>query len=342
MLRSMDSAVAGLRAHQNKMDVIGHNLANVNTFGFKAQTYTFKEAMYQTSNASTGGTTNAGGSNAAQYGYGTLMGTIGVDMTASTPSYTGGLNATINGEGFFLTAKMKNDTGIPLKDGTKTDYSIKDAGVNWDYTRVGQFSVDSQGYLVDGNGNFIYGFYPRLSDVNPSYKLDGTGADQKEVFDEAGAKLMPIRIPTGVEATNDVISKISYGTGNALKATSVSINNLGEITATLTQEKDGKSTSYAGVHIGTLALVTFQNPEGLTKAGETYYKANSKDNTGRVDASVAGGDMPTLMAGYIEASNVDLAKEFADMIMTQRGFQANSKMITVSDEMLSELVNMKR
>ncbi len=48
------------------------------------------------------------------------------------------------------------------------------------------------------------------------------------------------------------------------------------------------------------------------------------------------------MAGYLEASNVDLAKEFAEMIMTQRGFQANSKMITVSDEMLSELVNMKR
>ncbi len=55
MLRAMDAAVAGLRAHQNKMDVVGHNIANVNTFGFKAQTYTFKEAMYQTSTASTGG-----------------------------------------------------------------------------------------------------------------------------------------------------------------------------------------------------------------------------------------------------------------------------------------------
>ena len=55
MLRAMDSAVAGLRAHQNKMDVVGHNIANVNTFGFKAQTYAFKEAMYQTSTASTRG-----------------------------------------------------------------------------------------------------------------------------------------------------------------------------------------------------------------------------------------------------------------------------------------------
>lgn len=353
MLRSMDSAVAGLRAHQNKMDVIGHNLANVNTFGFKAQTYTFKEAMYQTSNASTGGTSDAGGSNAAQYGYGTLMGTIGTDMTASTPSYVGGLNATINGEGFFLTAKTKKDDGVLVK-GQTDDYSIKSGtGVDWDYTRVGQFSVDSNGYLVDGNGNFVYGFYPNGS--TGSGTIADFDSDGK--FTPSTAALKPIRIPTDLTISNngDVTGPI-FGTGagtggtttsnKPLKATSISINNLGEITATLEKETttNGATTtqSYAGVHIGTLALVTFQNPEGLTKAGQTYYKANEKDNTGRVDASVAGGDMATLMAGYIEASNVDLAKEFADMIMTQRGFQANSKMITVSDEMLNELVNMKR
>lgn len=53
MLRAMDSAVSGLRAHQNKLDVIGNNIANVNTFGFKSQSYSFKEAMYQTSTTST-------------------------------------------------------------------------------------------------------------------------------------------------------------------------------------------------------------------------------------------------------------------------------------------------
>ena len=89
---------AGLRAHQNKLDVIGHNIANVNTFGFKSQIYSFQEAMYQTTNASTKGTTTAGGTNAAQFGYGALMGTIATDMTASTPTYMGGLNASINGE----------------------------------------------------------------------------------------------------------------------------------------------------------------------------------------------------------------------------------------------------
>ena len=57
---------------------------------------------------------------------------------------------------------------------------------------------------------------------------------------------------------------------------------------------------------------------------------------------MTGGATSSLMSGYLEASNVDLAKEFSEMITTQRGFQANSKIITVSDEILSELVNMKR
>ena len=60
MLRAMDSAVSGLRAHQNKLDVIGNNIANVNTFGFKSQSYSFKEAMYQTATTSTKGSENAG------------------------------------------------------------------------------------------------------------------------------------------------------------------------------------------------------------------------------------------------------------------------------------------
>ena len=93
MLRAMDSAVAGLRAHQSKLDVIGHNIANVNTFGYKSQNYSFQEAMYQTSSSSTAGSPTAGGTNAAQYGYGSLTGSISMDMTASTPTYVGGCHS---------------------------------------------------------------------------------------------------------------------------------------------------------------------------------------------------------------------------------------------------------
>lgn len=108
--------------------------------------------------------------------------------------------------------------------------------------------------------------------------------------------------------------------------------------------KDPKGEEVARtIEIGQVAIATFQNPNGLAKIGGNYYQTTINDNAGQVAAGKPGvGGTASLMTGYIEASNVDLAKEFSDMITTQRGFQANSKMITVGDEMLQELVNMKR
>ena len=340
MLRAMDSAVAGLRAHQNKMDVVGHNIANVNTYGFKAQTYTFKEAMYQTSTASTGNNGSAGGVNAAQYGYGTLMGTIGVDMTASTPTYVGGFNASINGQGYFITSnsltnKLDDVTATPITD------------INYDYTRVGQFSVDSAGFVVDGNGNYVYGFRP--VDTDPVTNQPGvyTGSTTGVV------ELVPLRAPQKDGAAPGTYEFEYASNEAALKLGSVQIDQNGKISASVNVTKstpganpgDPATTEEVTetIYLGTVAIATFQNPNGLSKIGENYYNASSGDNTGASSAATPGtGTTPTLMTGYIEASNVDLAKEFADMITTHRGFQANSKMITVSDEMLSDLVAMKR
>ena len=305
MLRAMDSAVAGLRAHQNKLDVIGNNIANVNTFGFKSQSYSFKEAMYQTSTTSTKGSENAGGVNAAQYGYGSMMGSISTDMSASTPTYVGGLNASVNGEGFFITFP-KSTGNVTVADMKKTDF---------DYTRVGQFKIDGNGYLTDANGNFVYGFRP--DDVGQPTKFEGP--------------LVAIKVPSDVTGADF---------DDSLQLTNVKINSLGEISGTVKStdpNKDGKTVS-----IGKVAIATFQNPEGLSKKGSFYYGAAESDNSGNASATIPGGSTSSLMTGYLEASNVDLAKEFSDMITTQRGFQANSKIITVSDEILSDLINMKR
>ncbi len=317
MLRAMDSAVAGLRAHQNKMDVVGHNIANVNTFGFKAQTYTFMDAMYQTSTASTGHSGQAGGVNAAQYGYGTLMGSIGMDMTASTPSYTGGFNASIDGQGFFIT---RSTPGTSAADSFKGD--------GFDYTRVGQFRVDSEGYITDANGNFVFGFQPDKDGIQ-------SGTDDK--FDTK--QLKALRAPL------KDLSGFNEDAGSAIKLESISIDKNGLISATVSVPKAGGTadeTEPKTIYLGKVAIATFQNPEGLTKVGNNYYNSNERDNTGAATATPAGGAIAALMPGYIEASNVDLAKEFSEMITTHRGFQANSKMITVSDEMLSDLVAMKR
>ena len=325
MLRAMDSAVAGLRSHQNKMDVVGHNIANVNTFGFKAQTYTFKEAMYQTSTASTAGG-KTGGVNAAQYGYGTLMGSIGMDMTASTPSYVGGFNASIDGEGFYITRSTKLAEN---EEQTSTSFKKGD----FDYTRVGQFQLDSNGYVTDANGNFLYGF--RV-----------TGIDQQTGSFTYDDKLQPLRVPyingPGNATDLEYEFKDSENPEDAAVAVTIEINNAGVISASVKYGDAGKEATRV-VTLGKVAIATFQNPNGVTKGGGNYYKATDNDNTGRGLAAAPGeAGTSTLMGGFIESSNVDLAKEFADMITTHRGFQANSKMITVSDEMLQDLVSMKR
>lgn len=333
MLRAMDSAVAGLRAHQNKMDVVGHNIANVNTDGFKSQIYTFKEAMYQTSTASTGNNGSVGGVNAAQYGYGTLMGTIGMDMTASTPTYRGGFNASIDGEGFYMV--MNNPASVNVDSAKSTGFF---------YTRVGQFTVDSQGYVVDGNGNFVYGFQPDQDNIT-------TG----KITEEQAKTLVPLRAPKAKDEVYEANKDDPYeflptpagDDEKAAKLSNIQIDNTGKISAsvdlTIVGANNEKSTVTKTIYLGTVAIATFQNPNGLAKVGNNYYTTNEGDNTGQMATTIPGqGSTSTLMAGYIEASNVDLAKEFADMITTHRGFQANSKMITVSDEMLSDLVAMKR
>ncbi|OON86165.1 flagellar hook-basal body protein [Oribacterium sp. C9] len=344
MLRAMDSGVAGLRSHQNKLDVISNNIANVNTFGFKAQTFSFKDTMYQTSAASSGGKVDAGiessgGINASQYGYGSLTGSIATDFTSSTPTYIGGFSACVNGAGFFITcstnldAKTKTDTtgdkGITIdtSDAKKTSTNLKEKELA--YTRVGQFNVDANGYIVDSNGNFVYGFRPdKLSD--PEYYGQTTAGTEQT--------LHALRAPDGPASGSTTIdlTKPTW-TGTAIQLKSVEIGNDGSIKGVI--EQDGQKTS---IIIGKLAIASFQNQEGLTKAGNNTFNAKDGDNTGLVTATVPGGATPTLMAGYVEGSNTDLAKEFSDMITTQRGFQANSKIITVSDEILQELVNMKR
>ena len=339
MLRAMDSAVAGLRAHQNKLDVIGNNIANVNTFGFKAQTYSFKDAMYQTSSTSSGGkqeaTGNAtiGGANPAQYGYGSLTGSIATDYTSSAPSYVGGFNASINGSGFFVTSASNKSIELDPANTKTTTAEMKKN--NFAYTRVGQFSVDANGYIVDANHNFVYGFQPD-SLTEPTKYGDG------------GKKLVPLRAPAADNAGTVTLTGTPVFTGFAAQLKSVEIGEDGIVKGIIDNKTPGVGGAAAqvtsvSVVLGKVAVATFQNQEGLTKAGNNTFNAGVGDNTGYISATMPGeGSTPTLMAGYLEASNVDLAKEFSDMITAQRGFQANSKIITVSDEVLQELVNMKR
>ena len=291
MVKSMYSGISGLRAHQQKMDVIGNNIANVNTFGYKAGRVTFKESLYQTTSASSNGNDVFGGSNPSQIGYGSQIGTI--DLMFSSGAFAPTDSATdcmIDGQGFFILGPKNEE--IDTSNAEEMSKSM--------LSRVGNFVFDGEGYLCDGNGNVVYG-----------YSYDG-GA-----YDEGVIK------PIGVHIVDD----------KPITLNNIKISDTGEIIGT-----DDKGEN---VTVGMIALANVPNPNALEKTQGPYY--TMRLNTGEITPHKPGeGTTGKLISNGLEMSNVDISREFSEMITTQRGFQANTKIITVTDEMLQELVNMKR
>ncbi len=262
MMRAMTSAIAGLKAHQTAMDVVGNNIANVNTYGFKSSSTTFRDAMYQTTKGGTAGASNAAGSNPMQIGYGASATGINVDTTQGGQDATGNaMDCYIDGQGYF---------------------EVKDSGGNVYYTRVGKLQFDSSNNLTDGNGNLI--------------------------MDSGGNAITKSADDTDIKISSD---------------------------GTITSVRSGASYTFSNK----IGLVTFPNPGGLEEAGDSYYK----QSVGSGAATLAAPSSTTgfLKTGVLESSNVDLATELSNMIVYERGYQANTKIITTADEMLQTLVNMK-
>ncbi|NLP13940.1 MAG: flagellar hook protein FlgE [Clostridium sp.] len=451
MMRSMFSGVSGLRAHQTRMDVIGNNIANVNTVGFKSGRVTFQEVFSQTLKGAGAPdtTTGRGGTNPMQVGLGIDVGTIDTITTRGSLQRTDNpTDLSIEGDGFFI-----------VKGGSSSTYM---------FTRAGNFGIDRLGNLVTGSGMNVYGWqsYTRLADG--SYKFDtespvepinlfsdavnknkkmlaarattsavlagnldastpiytsgaasglGSGASGTAdsfqftvpltVYDSLGndyklsvnfrktsavggsggttawewqvaaasgislatasgsiefntkgqvvlgPELTPsiVITPASGIGTEDINVKLDfsnltmYAADNSVKPTNVDGYPPGEL-VTFNVGSDGMIT---GVYsngqqqpLGLVALAGFENPAGLQKVGENLYITTN--NSGEFTRGVKAGSDGTgmLNPGTLEMSNVDLSKEFTDMIVTQRGFQANSRIITTSDEMLQELVNLKR
>lgn len=313
MLRSMFSGVSGLRTHQNKMDVIGNNIANVNTVGFKSGRVTFKDSIYQNIYSSSEGNNVYGGSNPSQVGYGSQVSAVSVNFGTGSYEPTGfGTDCMINGSGFFIVGPKLEDMDTGL------DNTVDNNKVSQMYlTRVGEFAIDGDGYLVDANKNVVYGFVPDQA---------ATGTNDM-TYDTSVLKAIRLPIADDGDAT------IGYDYEQTKNLTGISIDSNGVISG---QTSDGTTYKF-----GVVAVANVTNPNALENSGNSYYKSVS--NTGTVQAFEPGsGATGILRSGCLEMSNVDLATEFSNMITTQRGFQACSKMITVSDEMLQELVNLKR
>lgn len=156
MTGAMYAAVAGLKAHMSALNVIGQNISNVNTNAYKATRYTFLEALYTTVRGGSNGSALVGGKNPAQNGYGSSIGTIDLDMSTKNYTPTGmATDVMIDGDGFLI-----------VGDKTST-FNSQDDLKNMYLTRLGNLQFDNEGYLVDGQGQVVYGF---LSVENPVYR----------------------------------------------------------------------------------------------------------------------------------------------------------------------------
>jgi flagellar hook protein FlgE len=345
----MYAAISGLKTHMNKLNVIGNNIANVNTNGYKSGRTLFQTELYTTMKTGSNGTTSTGGTNPSQIGYGVTVGSIDIDMSTGTYSPTGkATDCMIDGDGFFLVGDktLTFDTAESLKSLT--------------LTRVGDFEFKADGYLSDGQGNVVYGFL--------TTETTGNGANAATTT-AVGDTLVPIGLPklrtSGAGTVDDPITYEIVYPGAAdyddlpyAQMDSITIDGkTGKITGT------SKDTDEI-ITIGYIAIGNVTNPNGVTQESGTYYKAGegagdltitllggvandlkltyiNGDDT--VDGmQILSGGTTQLITGGLEASTTDLATEIAEMITTQRGYQANTRIITVTDSMLEELVNMKR
>lgn len=308
MIRSLYSGVSGMRNNQTKMDVIGNNIANVNTTGFKSGRVRFQDMLSQTIASAQSPTQNSlGGVNPQQIGLGVKVGSIDTIMTGGALQPTNrDLDFAIEGEGFFV---VSQDANADMKM----------------FTRDGAFYRDYEGNLVNAGGYRVLGYVPtgynptaNPPDNNVYQAPDAIGA----IDDTNPANMSPLSIP----------NTIRIG-GVDLTLETFSIDGSGQIIGVFS---DGNPYL-----LGQLALGKFKNAEGLEKAGNNNYTASN--NSGAPEFGVANDNgNGTVRQGVIEMSNVDLANEFTEMIVTSRSYQANSRTITTSDEMLQELINLKR
>jgi flagellar hook protein FlgE len=278
MLTALNSAVSGLDAYQEQMDIIGNNIANINTTGFKSATGVLADSFSNTLQAATAATSTVNAIDAMQVGTGVTTAAITNNWSQGSLTSTGvASNLAINGNGFFIVQDPISGTQYVTQDG--------------------DFSVNAKGYLVNESGMYLIGTSPQ-----------GPAA--------------PIQLtPT---------------TGESM--TSFTVSPQGVVTMNYA---DGTSSS-----AGTIVLQNFTNPQALTSVGNNLYSYSATviSLAGGLAATANPGSSGTgtIQSGSLELSNVDLSTEMADLIAAQRGFEANSKIVTTSDELLQTAVNMKR
>ncbi|MGQ9454274.1 MAG: flagellar hook protein FlgE [Armatimonadota bacterium] len=420
MIQALLSGVSGMKAFKSSLDVIGNNIANVNTTAFKASRASFKEMLAQTLKPASGPSSVGGGTNPFEIGLGVTVGSIDTDLSQGAMLSTGrDADLAIEGNGYFVLSSgekmsytrdgsfaldaannlVSSSTGLYVLGWTadpNTGEIDTSAPINADSKiaiPIGKLSVARQTSTIRVGGNLdaiasvgdsrsirftIYDSLGAMHDVemvftkaenmpNPpnepvwQYTINCPDASSNPVatgqitFDSLGhskVASVPISItfadPNGsvqpLTATiyTDGISQLNgESTVDMTYQDGLPMGVLESFSITRYGMVVGRFSNGSTLNIAQIALADFNNPAGLAKIGNNLLLDTANSGVARYNAPGVGG-LGLVSSGFLEGSNVDLANEFANMIVAQRGFQANSRVISVSDEVLQELVTLKR
>ncbi len=427
MMKALFAAIAGLQNHITYMDVVGNNIANVNTQGFKASRVTFQDMLTQTIAGASAPTETRGGTNPQQVGLGIKIGGIDVLHTQGSLQATGrNTDFAIQGSGFFImqdgnrtfytrdgafdiavSGELVNPTNAFKVQGWRADtngvvnidapmtsiiipmgQSIA-AQATTQVTIQGNLDASASGVAPAGSFSTTIDLYdslgaahavtikytktanPNIWDVTATTSdpmvnaltLD-TGAGGTTVeFDANGRRIDPA---AGVPMTIDVDLLTASGAGTTgTTAFTVEVDqeaitqfvgpgsvaptfNNGFSAGSLITFSVGPSGDITGIFsngttraLGQIAMALFTNPAGLQRVGSNNFEATSNSGVPAIGRPSTGG-RGSIGAGVLEGSNTDLAREFTNVVIAQRGFQASSRIISTADQMLEGLVNLIR
>lgn len=328
MLRCMYSGISGMKVNQTKLDVIGNNIANVGTTGFKSSSARFQDMLYQNAGEATSPTSTKGGTNAKQVGLGAQLASINKVMGQGNALSTGrSLDVCVDGEGYLMVAAGPVNGNIAISSN-----AIGTGGNMTEtlYTRDGNLTLDKDGNLLTSDGYRVMGYnvgsalVPTATGITANFV--NADAATKPTADES--KLIPLAIPDVVTngSIKDPIKKFEIG-------------------------KDGVITAVLGsgsrTVLGQIAMASFKNPEGLTQISGNKLQGSSNSGSALIKSGTGSstdnsGGFGDIIQGALEGSNVDLTEQFTDMITASRSFQAASKMITTGDEILQTITGLIR
>lgn len=405
----MLAGVASIRAQQTRMNVIGNNLANVNTTAYKSSRITFQEMMAQTLRGATGPSGTLGGRNAFQYGLGVQVGATDTNVEQGSLQATNRpTDLAIQGNGYFV---VSDGSGLSYtRDGAMTldangDLVHSSTGqrmVGWSASGTTGVIDNSQPLTASNFINIPLGLRTTVQEsansvyngnLDSSSAVGATTESTVQMFDSLGnshaVKLVFTKAATnqwtwaassaGGGATVSGTGTIDFGPNGAVTGGgtgSVSITATGanpmtvatdftkvtqlNSTSSIQGVADGTPAgSLSGFTIGSNGVITglytnglsrpiaqittatFQNTNGLERLGSNLWRQTPNSGSAELGEPTVDG-RGAVVAGFLEQSNVDIGQEFTDLIITQRGFQANTKIVTTVDEMLQDLIGMKR